>query len=191
MHYLPALKAWQGVSAGTDPVSRNGENLGCVALAERRSQVIVNAGGCSDPLQNIREAAVLAHRASHDSLTFVFLRTCGDYLLCSRLDFPLELLADSIGLSCLFIIGSNPLIEVNVAVRAPFTPLANMSFSRYWFRHGVCSFLSCMSYNTYVHVKKQEKSTILLENRACAVMFFVNVYALSDFQGCIVTHPIL
>jgi len=40
-----------------------------------------------------------------------------------------------------------------------------------------------MSYNTYVHVKKQEKSTILLENRACAVMFFVNVYALSDFQG--------
>jgi len=64
VHYLPALKAWQGVSAGTDPVSRNGENLGCVALAERRSQVIVNAGGCSDPLQNIREAAVLAYRAS-------------------------------------------------------------------------------------------------------------------------------
>ena len=36
---------------------------------------------------------------------------------------------------------------------------------------------------TYVHVKKQEKSTILLENRACAVMFFVNVFALSYFQA--------
>jgi len=33
-----------------------------------------------------------------------------------------------------------------------------------------------------LRVKKQEKSTILLENRACAVMFFVNVFALSYFQ---------
>jgi len=33
-----------------------------------------------------------------------------------------------------------------------------------------------------MHVKKQEKSLILLENRACSVMFFVNVFALSYFQ---------
>jgi len=36
---------------------------------------------------------------------------------------------------------------------------------------------------TYVHVKKQEKSTILLEYRAFAVMFFVNVFAFILLSG--------
>ena len=142
------------VSVGTSPVSRNGENLGCVALAERRSHVIVNAGGSSDPLQNIREAAVLAHRASTAASPLRFFGRVVITLLRPRLDFPLELLADGIGLSGLFIIGRNPLIEVNIAVRAPFTAFANVSFSSYWFRHGAYSFLSYSLYSTYVHVKK-------------------------------------
>ena len=77
-------------------------------------------------------------------ISFTFFRACVDHLLCPRLDFPLELLTDGIGLSGLFIISRNPLVDVNIAIRALFTPLANVSFSRYWLRYGVYSFLTWM-----------------------------------------------
>lgn len=76
---------------------------------------------------SISERPLPAHHASHNLLTFAFLHTCDDDLLSPRLHFPLELLADSIGLFGLFSRGRNPLIEVNIAIRAPFTPLANVS----------------------------------------------------------------
>jgi len=67
VHYLPAIKAWQHVSAGTDPVARDREDFGRITLT---------------------------------------------------------------------------LTEIYVAVRAHFKPVAKMSFSSYWLRHGVYSFLT-------------------------------------------------
>ncbi len=72
--------------------------------------------------------------------------------------------------SCLHPRVTHPAAASNIAVREPFTTFANVSFSSYWFRHGVCSYLSCFPYNTYVHAKKQEKSMTLLGNRTRTVM---------------------
>ncbi len=61
-----------------------------------------------------------------------FFRTSRLNFLRSRLDFSLELLTDRVGLSGLFVVGRNPFIDVNIAIRTLFTPFADVSFSCYW-----------------------------------------------------------
>ena len=57
-------------------------------------------------------------RIGNAFFALAFFRTSRHNFLRSRLDFSLELLTDRIGLSGLFVVGRNPFIDVNIAIRA-------------------------------------------------------------------------